>query len=424
MKQLKYGFRLMWREVPGWMKKFKIGEVGSFDQWNGFKGKCWAWPSECKLSNHQAQTIFWRIFQKKTMTMTQMNVLSKALSFAFELRGGAPGGNWPGVDEVREIVKVQHQLLAAPKGSVIPNLIPTPPEIKIAFTSEWTPENAMSLLPWSQGLVCAKDGFLDGLRPVEDIDRIKKSREVEVDWKNGWMRTGFQGGRAKLCGDKKGTRPWGLWTGCHCAGGEHVGPPEDFWLYVDKEGNPKDGVEITWDTTCPLAALQLVWQTQGENKRRYAKWSTVTGRCMPTTNIADPVAFAIDWFVAQGVCPANRRYDHNSGRKCFARLARHCDLEFPAIFQVVGDLPSTWRDHYDPDLPVSAFTKREQSRDPSVCTVASRTFVLRLLERKQRFVPRMSRAERLAYLQIRHSQGVEAANAALWGGDEWEAMLS
>ena len=56
------------------------------------------------------------------------------------------------------------------------------------------------------------------------------------------------------------------------------------------------------------------------------------------SNISDPVKAAIDWLQAQGACGAGRRFDRNSGRKCFARLTRHLQLEYPHIFQVIGDL--------------------------------------------------------------------------------------
>ena len=64
---------------------------------------------------------------------------------------------------------------------------------------------------------------------------------------------------------------------------------------------------------------------------RYGKWLD-SGR-FGSRNIADPVKFAIDWFQSQGVSPL-LRYDHNSGRKGFARLARHLSLEYPPIFLI------------------------------------------------------------------------------------------
>ena len=57
LKQLRYGFRLMWLVVPAVMRRFNIGVEGSFDVRNCHGGLCWGWPRECKLTNSQAKTI-------------------------------------------------------------------------------------------------------------------------------------------------------------------------------------------------------------------------------------------------------------------------------------------------------------------------------------------------------------------------------
>ena len=45
-KQHRYAFRLMWREAPEVMRRYKFGKVGSFDPQNVHNGVCWAWPRE------------------------------------------------------------------------------------------------------------------------------------------------------------------------------------------------------------------------------------------------------------------------------------------------------------------------------------------------------------------------------------------
>ena len=93
MKQLRYGFRLMWREAAGALRRFKVGEVGSFDPHNGHNGVCWGWPRECRLTNTQARTLFYDIYKKRSLTLHQMVVVRKALAYAYELTGGEPKGN-------------------------------------------------------------------------------------------------------------------------------------------------------------------------------------------------------------------------------------------------------------------------------------------------------------------------------------------
>ena len=94
----------MWKEVPKVMRRYKIGEEGSFDPKNCHKGSCWGWPKECKLTNLQARTIFFNIYKRKVLTIHQLIVVRKSLSFAWELTGGVPGGNYPGVKQVWKIV--------------------------------------------------------------------------------------------------------------------------------------------------------------------------------------------------------------------------------------------------------------------------------------------------------------------------------
>ena len=285
-------------------------------------------------------------------------------------------------------------------------------QLKAGFERGWTPDNALCFMDWCGGQICTHDGVLNGLRAVEDVDRLKKSRTHVCDWANGWMRTAFKGGRAKLHGNK--TRAWNLYTVCFCQG-EHQRPPA--YTSIKKDGNPRH--PIPWDTTCPLATLEFLFQKQEGNHRRYANWLP-SGK-MGKRNISDPVSAAFRWLHAQGACESEAEFDHNCGRKCFARLARALNLEYRPIFQVVADLEEVWRANYDPDLPKSTFTCRDQSQDPSVCTEAMRMFRRRVLKRGGKFLPRMSRSERLIYTSIRLQHGQEEADKALFGED-WDPM--
>lgn len=233
-----------------------------------------------------------------------------------------------GVKVVWQIVRQSE--LADALATVVPRRIPTVRDLKVAFTKDWTTDHPLSLMDYSSGLICAYDGFLNGLRSNEDIDRLKKSQEHSHDWTNGWQCTSFAGGRAKLCGAKKGSRPWALWTVCFCKGAQHFSPPAE--VLIGQDGNPLDPTLVNWTTSCPLSALELLWRLQ-EHPQRYKKWLD-SGR-FGKMNHGDPVRKALEWFKTQGV-PGP--FDRNSGRKCLARWTRHLQLEYPHIFQIMGDL--------------------------------------------------------------------------------------
>ena len=399
------------------MSRFGVGKVGTFDEFNGHNGVCWGWPKECKLTNKQAKTLFLAVYQTRSLTIHQMIVVRKSLAYAYELRGGEPKGNYKGVKQIWKLVDPKQ--LAPAKGRVIPQRIPTVKQLKVAFEKDWTTDFDGSLIDYSSGLVCAHDSFLCGLRSTEDVNRVKASKEHNFDWHQGWEVTSFKGGRAKLCGTKKGSRPWGQWTTCFCKGTKHQSPPEDFYSELDEEGNPRDPALVDWSTSCPLACLQLIWQLQTV-PRRYAKWSSISGRFLMTHNIKDPVAFGIDWLIKQGATTEANRFDRNSGRKCVARYCRKLGLTYQPIFQMIGDLEEVWRNSYDPELPYSGYAVREQSTDPKRATYALRMFARTILKRKQRFKPTMSMSDRINYQLLVSRVGKEAAEEALFGVDSDE----
>lgn len=412
MKQLRYGFKLMWDCAPEEMRRYNVGKVDSFHYQNGHFGVCWGWPKECRLTDSQAEGIYFAIWKKRCLTLHQMIVVRKALAYAYELTGGEPSGNYLGVKKVWKVVRRMSHELAAAKGRVIPQRIPTVRNLRESFGKDWNPDSTLSLIGYSSGLVCAHDSFLVGLRSTEDVDRVKKSTHHTWDWKNGWQSTSFLGGRAKLCGAKKGTRPWALWTVCHCKGKRHRGPPVDFCLQIGKDGNPREADKVDWTTSCPLACLQLLWQMQ-ETPRRYGKWLK-SGK-FGKSNIRDPVNCAVDWFVSQGVCTNDTRFDHNAGRKCVARYTRRLSLEYPPIFQMVGDLQEVWRKNYDSELPQSDYKVRQQSTNPKVATYALRLFVKAILKRGRSLKPVLNQTDRLNYALLKSRVGLEAAERALYG---------
>ena len=68
LKNIRYGFTLMWRSSPRFMRRYKIGEKGSFDPLNCHGGVCWGWPKECNLTNTQARAILYDCYKSRLLT--------------------------------------------------------------------------------------------------------------------------------------------------------------------------------------------------------------------------------------------------------------------------------------------------------------------------------------------------------------------
>ena len=396
------------------MKRYGIGEVGSFDPRNHHAGFAWGWPSECRLTNDQAKTIYFALWKSRALTIDQMIVVKKSFSFAFELANNKTG-NFPGVLGVHKFIRESE--LAPAYFTVKPKNIPTVEELTV-FGQNWSPECGISLVEYSSGLICAHDAFLFGLRSNEDVDRLKRSRDHVSNWEQGWSSTSFKGGRAKLCGAKSGTRPWKIFSVCFCNNKKHKGPPADFCYQIQKDGNPIDAEDVDWDSCCPLSCLQLLWSLQ-KAPRRYGKWLP-SGR-FGSSNIHDPVAYGIDWLIKMGAVSAENRPDHNSGRKCYARWSRKLALEYEPIFQMIGDLEEVWRDGYDPELPKSGYNIREQSLDPNKCCYALRLFAKVVLKRNKRVKPKLNKSDRLKFALLKALKGKEAAWKALYNDSSDES---
>ena len=359
----------MWQEVPNKMRWYNIGPVNSFDENNYHDGVCWGWPYECKLTNNQAKAILLAIWKKKTLTYSMMKGVRKSLAYAFELTGGAPGKNYPGVAEVWAVVR--EDKLPESTTTTLPERVPSPRDLKKAFTTPWTPECSMSFMEHSTGLVAGYDCFCFGLRSREDVKKVKGQNRHHFDWEKGWQYTDLVGGRAKLCGNKKGSRPWKVWTVCFCKGSKHRRPPADFYKEIDEEGNPVD--EIPFSTVCPLAALEVIWQLQDAAdvpRRRYGKW--LGSGHFGVSNYGDVVEHAIDWFVAKGTCTEETRYSSNAGRKCLGSWTGYLRIEYELSFEIHGDLWEVWSKHYETTMLKSNFKRRTQSTTPKVACLALR----------------------------------------------------
>ena len=394
----------MWRGAPRQMRRYGIPEEGSFDEHNGHNGVCWGWPKECGLTNTQARAIFNACYESGKLTMPMMVVLRKGMAYAWELSGHSPGGNYPGVKEVWGVVRQCE--LPDNITTTVPERVPLPADLKKAFLKPWDPEGEWSLIEYSQGNVAANHWALFGLRSREDIARVKKSTTHYFDWRAGWQCTEFMGGRSKLCGVKKGTRPWRVWMVCNCEGGKHQRPPAGFCEEIDAEGNPEEPEKVNWCTECPLACLELMWQCQAQAEvplRCYAKWNPGQGN-FGHKNVNDVVDLAIDWLEFQGACTANTRYDSNAGRKSLGKWTRHLDIPYQESFQCHGDLWDVWHEAYEQAVPKSKYEVRTQSTDPDTACVALRKLA-NWMGRGVKVVPKLSRESRIAFALLKALKG-------------------
>ena len=156
-----------------------------------------------------------------------------------------------------------------------------------------------------------------------------------------------------------------------CKGGKHITPNPNFHYLIGKDGNPPASHQPNWYTCCPVACQQFQDQFKEARGRRYAKLNKTTSG-FTRYNDGDVVGVATDWMVKQGVCPADNRYSHNSGRKSLARLLSKYNIGYEVGFEIHGDRWCVWQKNYQPDCASSSFERRDQHRNPDVCCAALR----------------------------------------------------
>jgi len=128
----------------------------------------------------------------------------------------------------------------------------------------------MSLFDFEVAGLAAHDYFIFGLRPKVDLDKVKYSRKHIINVNERYGATAMKGGRSKLQGNKKGTRPWNVHRVCFCKGGRHISPPKRIRL--DNDGNPVG--RVTWNTVCPLAMMEFQQNLQDiPGWKTFPKWN-------------------------------------------------------------------------------------------------------------------------------------------------------
>ena len=246
---------------------------------------------------------------------------------------------------------------------LLPKKIPTPENIKKGFTTPWTLNHQMNLVSFETAVLCSHDTHISGLRPNVDVKKVKDSRSHLINSNETYGYTDMVGGRSKLHGPKRGTRPWRVYRTCFCKG-KHRSPPAEIQLKED--GNPL--LPPTWNTVCPLAAMEFMESIQGDNFKPYAKWGLSTK--LYGQNVGDVPTFANKWLESQGV--EGGPFDRNCGRKSLSRWLQLLNVEYKEHLHIHGDLEEVWRDHYQSKLRKSGYRVREQTTDSDLATAALR----------------------------------------------------
>ena len=301
-----------------------------------------ALPGEFNLTGQQGGMILRHCFKSGRGTKSQLESVRKMLSYAWQLMTGGSNDskvkNWKGVNDQW---KVQDPAkYCDPTKSLVAKVIPTPDNLKTAFTTPFDPSKGMPFPEWCVGLLLSFDAHIFGARSVTDLDKIKKSKNHLFSSAGGWMSTQLVGGRAKI-EKRKGIRPWKLYRVCFCPNGKHEPLPERWYVDVDLDHNPKN---LNWCSTCPLNAFKVVRDYLHSNdKRSYPSWCPPCkdhkGRYSKDNLGPNRMKALIQrWLTVQGANPDGLQYDTNSGRKSLGKLCALMGIPYHEAFEIHGDL--------------------------------------------------------------------------------------
>ena len=353
----------MWAHAGPYMARKGIKRPGQFNPTNVHGGRLWASRKECNLTDKMAGEILERVYESGKVCLDQLKQVRHSMSYAWYLTTGESGWNYP------EVKAQWHSfnLKTLPKSTrpLKPTRIPTPMNLKKAFTTPWKPNSGTSLTNHMLGVLTAHDTHIFGLRPNVDVKKVKDSTTHFINVNEGYGWTEMVGGRSKLHGHKRGTRPWKVFRICFCKAGKHTPVTR---LKLDKEGNPDR--EPPWNTCCPLAAMEFLSSKQGKNWRVYAKWTK--RKVYGGQNVGDVATHANEWLKQQGV--SGYPFDRNSGRKSLSRWLDYLGIVYEEHLPIHGDLEQVWRNHYQKALLKSGYRVRKQPNDPDTCTRALRRF--------------------------------------------------
>ena len=352
-----------WRHAGKYMRRKKIPT--SFRRGNIHGGKLWANRNECVMTNRMAGEIIERVYKSKKSSLAQLKQVRHTMSYSFYLMTGTVKDNWPEVKAQWDSFDLSS--LPGTTRPLIAIRIPVPANLRVAFTTPWNQAGDWSLVDFVVAGLAAHDYFVFGLRPNVDIRKVKTSRSHFINSNERYGLTDMVGGRSKLQGNKRGTRPWRVYRVCFC-GGDHTPVPEN--IVLNAQGNPIP-LQVDWNTVCPLAMMEFLRNVQGvETWRPFPKWFPKPPRYGKQQH-ADISDLANRWLQSQTM---QAPFDRNSGRKALSRWLDHLHISYEDGHQIHGDLQTVWRYSYQPSLPKSSYETREQSTDSDRATKALRTF--------------------------------------------------
>ena len=394
------GFRRMWDFARDHLTKWKIPEPGSWDKKNLFRGTMWSSSTEYRkrpLSGTRCARVL-ELCWERGITVDNLKVVKKCMSCIYLLATGIPSSNFPQVTAMFKTLDLKR--CGAKKRSTLPTKILAPVQLKNAFTREWNPDGNLSLVEFCQGVLAAWDWAVLGNRPNEDLHKIKISRLHHWDLPNKCWSTSYVGGRSKLHGNKRGTRPWRAWRICLCPDNEHVSPPAD--MAIANDGDPVEALPEAICTTCPLFAGELLKSLQPEGELGiYKRWNL---EGFGVNNHANIVDLARNWLVEQNVMSWAAPFCTNSGRKTLGAWCQLVDARYAESVHIHGDLEDTWINHYQPLLEATGSKTRVQAVDFVVATSAL-TKLQRYFERHAPLAPLpqgLSKDSRVLMMLARH----------------------
>ena len=355
------GFNTCWKYAGAYMARKGIKRPGEFSKTNCHGGRLWASRKECNLTDKMAGSILERVYESGKVGLDQLKQVRHSMSYAYYLTSGKRGENYPEV--YAQWRSFDMRTLPEVRRPVKPTRIPTPANLKSGFTTQWTVAHPWNFVRFLLGLLCAWDTHVFGLRPNIDTKKVKTSTTHDVNPNEGYAWTEMEGGRSKLHGQKAGTRPWKVYRVCTCPDA-HQQPPVPV---LDAQGNPTQ--DITWNTCCPVGAMEIIHNLQGHGFHVYKKWFPRTKEY--GQNQGDIATMANEWLYAQGI-PGP--FDRNSGRKSLARWLNELNVPYPESLHIHGDLEIVWRNHYENTLLKNGLKTREQSLDPDTACRALRRF--------------------------------------------------
>ena len=425
MHAYRAGFNACWKYAPKLMRRYNIPENGDFDPTNQHKGRLWAYKRECKITGNQASLILEEC-HRRGCSEAQLRQIMKTFSYAYFLRTNKSESNFSDVKEMWD----SFYSFKAPTRPLLPEKCPTPEQIKLCLMTPWSKTCGMFFYDWLVGLICFWDWAVAGSRHVIELEtKLKKSVSHGVDHKHGCCFTDLVAGRPKLCGKKRGTRPWRLHRLCLCPGGKHQNPPELFCTHFDDNGNLKK--KPNWHVTCPVAAWQVIESTQrGEGIPKdecklYKKWlpsTKYTAAGVSKTNIPSVVDRANKWMEAQGAAEGVV-FRSSAGRKALGGWLAALGINYRHGFEIHADCFKTWKKSYQPSVTnIERFgDRRTQSTDMDDTLAAYRR--LRHWLGVARFQHKLEPKDRLLWMSLKKS-GMSKAEieAVLAGDDGWEDL--